>query len=282
MPYACRLASMAWRHSKALVSRALWDRVQAVMDGRKASAQRMGKREFAFAGLVKRGHCGCAMVGEMKKRKYVYYHCTGWKGKCPEPYVREEAIADEFARQLEKLRFGDSVREWIKKALKESHGDQTKEHTRAIARFQAEHARLQSRIDAAYVDSLDGHINKATFKDLANSWRKEQTRMLDEIALHQAADQCYLDVGVRLIDIASNVHQLFKQKDPVEKRRLLNFVISNSIWKEGTLTAQWRQPFDLIAETTALAAAETARGDENSAHCKVWLPGLDSNQRQFD
>jgi hypothetical protein len=28
------------------------------------------------------------------------------------------------------------------------------------------------------------------FKDLANSWRKEQTRILDEIALHQVADQC--------------------------------------------------------------------------------------------
>ena len=40
------------------------------------------------------------------------------------------------------------------------------EHTQSIARFQAEHARLQSRIDSAYVDSLDGHTNKAMFKDL--------------------------------------------------------------------------------------------------------------------
>jgi site-specific DNA recombinase len=32
-----------------------------------------------------------ALVGEKKKGKYVYYRCTGNKGKCPEPYAREEA-----------------------------------------------------------------------------------------------------------------------------------------------------------------------------------------------
>jgi hypothetical protein len=40
------------------------------------------------------------------------------------------------------------------------------------------------------VDILDGHINKAMFRDPANSWRKAQTRILDEIALHPVADQC--------------------------------------------------------------------------------------------
>ena len=30
------------------------------------------------------------MVGEIKKNRYVYYHCTGYKQKCPERYTREE------------------------------------------------------------------------------------------------------------------------------------------------------------------------------------------------
>ena len=32
------------------------------------------------------------MVGEIKKGRYVYYHCTGYKGNCHEPYVREEVL----------------------------------------------------------------------------------------------------------------------------------------------------------------------------------------------
>ncbi|MGC9950217.1 MAG: hypothetical protein ABSF64_27955, partial [Bryobacteraceae bacterium] len=27
------------------------------------------------------GHCGCSLVGEIKKKRYVYYHCTGYRGK---------------------------------------------------------------------------------------------------------------------------------------------------------------------------------------------------------
>jgi predicted metal-binding protein len=46
------------------------------------------------------GHCGGAMVGEIKKRRYIYYHCTGFKGKCPGPYTREEVLADREKRPI--------------------------------------------------------------------------------------------------------------------------------------------------------------------------------------
>jgi site-specific DNA recombinase len=68
-----------------LVTRELWQRVQGVLDARNASKLRRGKRDFAFSGLINCGHCGCALVGELKKGRYVYYHCTGYKGKCDEP-----------------------------------------------------------------------------------------------------------------------------------------------------------------------------------------------------
>ncbi len=258
-----------------LVARALWDRVQGVLDGRNASKVRGSKRDFAFTGIVKCGHCFCAMVGEMKKRRYVYYHCTGYKGKCPEPYVREEALAEQFSATLRQLEFGDTVLQWLKKALSESHSDQTKEHKATVGRLQSEYDRLQSRIHAVYADKLDGVVDKATYERLSGQWRKDQTRLLDDIALHQGADQSYLDEGARLLDLASNAGRLFSRQEPADKRRLLNFVLSNSTWRDGKLTPAWRQPFDLLAETAALAAMETARRGEESARCKVWLPGQD-------
>src|SRR5262249_17756198 len=84
------------RH-QPFISRELWERVQGVLDGRNTQKLRRGPRDFVFSGLITCGHCGCAMVGEIKKRRYVYYHCTGYKGKCDEPYVREEVIAERFS-----------------------------------------------------------------------------------------------------------------------------------------------------------------------------------------
>ena len=52
--------------------------------------------------LMSRLGCGCAMVGEIKKGRYVYYHCTGYKQKCGEPYVREEVLKAKFSHLLGK------------------------------------------------------------------------------------------------------------------------------------------------------------------------------------
>jgi len=74
-----------------LISTALFERVQEILEGRYSTKEKVTKHEYTFSGLVHCGHCGCALVGEKKKGKYIYYHCTGNKGKCPEPYTRRSA-----------------------------------------------------------------------------------------------------------------------------------------------------------------------------------------------
>ena len=54
----------------------LWERVQDVLDGRFAKKHRRMTYDFAFSGLIACGRCGCSIAGEIKKQRYVYYHCT--------------------------------------------------------------------------------------------------------------------------------------------------------------------------------------------------------------
>jgi site-specific DNA recombinase len=157
-----------------IVSRDLWEQVQDVLDGRHARKNRRSKHDFAFSGLITCGHCGCALVGEIKKQRYVYYHCTGFRGKCPEPYVREEVIERQFAAVLGKMNFDDEVLGWVREALVQSHADEKREHEAAIGRLQAEYNRLQARIDTMYVDKIDGRIDGAFFDRMAVQWRDEQ------------------------------------------------------------------------------------------------------------
>ena len=71
--------------------------MQGLLDARAENKTRKVKHDFAFTGLVRCGHCGCMMVGEIKKGLYVYYHCTGNRGKCPERFTRQEVLTREFA-----------------------------------------------------------------------------------------------------------------------------------------------------------------------------------------
>ncbi len=254
-----------------LVSKDVWERAQEVMDHRFEKRHRKVKHDFAFSGLVECGHCGCSLVGEIKKGRYIYYHCTGYKGKCAEPYTREEVLEEQFADLLKRLRFEPDVLEWVKEGLKQSHTDEKREHDEAIGRLQAEYTRLQNRIDAMYLDKLDGRIGATFFDHKAAEWRAEQDRIQRMIQQHQSANQSYLEEGIHLLDLANRAYDLFRKQPPSEKRRLLNFVLSNCTWKGGELSVEFRQPFDMLAFRTMTHQRKKTGRSASDGQNENWL-----------
>ncbi len=268
-----------------LVSVELWDRVQGVLDGRRASKHRRMTHDFAFSGMIACGRCGCSVVGEIKKQKYVYYHCTGYADKClgkpsscRRKYVREEVLEQQFTDLLSRLNFDDEVLEWARDALHASHADQRHEHEAAIKRLRAEYDRLQARIDGMYIDKLDGRIGADFFDRMAGQWRAEQSGCLRDIERHQEAEQSCMLEGALLLELARNARALFERQPAREKRRLLNFVLSNCSWDDGRVAATFRQPFDLLAEAASGARLAKAENVKDSAKNEIWLGDLDSNQ----
>ena len=260
-----------------IVSHELWEQVQLILSGRGTKKTRMVKESLAFSGLIACGHCGCALVGEIKKGRYVYYHCTGYKGKCPEPYTREEVLEKKFTELLKGITFSQEVLTWVTQALRESHGDERKCHEEASAKLQREHRHIQDRIDAMYMDKLDGRIDNNFFDRKAAEFRSEQCRVMRDIETHQNANQSYIEEGIRLLDLAQRAHVLFENQRPAEKRKLLDFVLSNCRWKGGQLEAEYRKPFDMLA---VVVAAQNTAGEgiaQEVAQNENWLPGMDSN-----
>lgn len=156
-------------------------------------------------------------------------------------------------------------------ALHASHADGRREHEEAIARLQAEHARLGERISAMYVDKLDGKISGAFFEEMSGQWREEQRRLQRDIERHEEAEQSYMEEGLRILELARNARGLFERQPAREKRRLPNFVLSNCSWEDGEVVATFRQPFDLLAETTDVAASAATEDLAKSAKNEIWL-----------
>jgi hypothetical protein len=90
--------------------------------------------------------------------------------------------------------------------------------------------------------TTDGYLHKAVRQpDLGNILRGSLT----EIDGFGAADG--MEADIRLLERTRNMHWLFEKQQAAEKRRLLNFVVSNSVWKGGEIVPVWRHPFDMIA-----------------------------------
>jgi len=99
-----------------------------------------------------------------------------------------------------------------------------------------------------YIDKLDSRIDTDSFDRKAAEWRGEQKKCFEMIREHQNANQDYFDEGIRLLELAQKARELFLEQSSAEKRRLSGFVLSSCTWKDGRLTASYRQPFDLIAK----------------------------------
>ena len=272
-----------------IVSIELWERVQNVMNGRLAKKQRRMTHDFAFSGLITCNTCGCAVVGEIQKERYIYYHCTGYADKCKgnpatcrRKYVREEVLETQFTELLGQLRFDNEVLEWVRDALHSSHAEQRHEHDEAIKRHQAEYKRLDDRIRVMYVDKLDGVVEVAFYEKMSKQWREDQSRCQLEIDRLQTANQSYMDEGIQILELASNAQTLFKSQEPRQKRRLLNFLLSNCSWDDGKVVATFRQPFDLLVETTVFVATKKLTTSAISVKTDIWLPDLDLNQGPAD
>jgi transposase len=124
----------------------------------------------------------------------------------------------------------------------------------------------QSCLDKLYDDRLDGFIEPDFFERKAREWRQTQRRLADQIAEYQDAAHDHLQDGIRLLELSKKAYFLFKQQSPSEKRKLLNFVCSNSTWKDQTLTATFRQPFDVLAITNTSWQKEKAAGEQRTEH----------------
>jgi site-specific DNA recombinase len=164
-----------------LVTRECWQRVQELLDARAENKTRRVKRDFAYTGLVQCGHCGCMLVGELKKGKYVYYHCTGNRGKCTERYTRQEVLTREFANILQELVIPHPILEWLGGAVLESDRTEQAAREQTVKRLQTQHDQIERRIEKMYMEKLDGRINQEFFDRNSANWRQAQAGMLRKI-----------------------------------------------------------------------------------------------------
>jgi len=57
-----------------------------------------------------------------------------------------------------------------------------------------------------------------------------------------------------------------------EKRRILDFLFSNCLWKNGNLIPNYRKPFDILALTNAGYQKRKATSRVKSGLSEIWLP----------
>jgi hypothetical protein len=183
---------------------------------------------MAFRGMLTCAHDDCAVTAELKKNKYVYYRCTGYRGKCALPRFREEQISERLGQVLQDIALPEEVVQGIAATLHQAYAQMRNQTAQERARLERELAALHSRMDAAYEDKLNGQISAEFWQRKQADWQAEELRINSLIAgLEESrGSERVLDVQ-RTLELAQKAYFLYVTKNPAEQAELLKKVLLN-------------------------------------------------------
>ena len=126
----------------------------------KTSTCRDNKLNFLFTGLIKCAVCGCSLVGEIKKKKYIYYHCTGRRGgDCKKrTYLKEKHAEEIFLNVLKRLQLTDEGMEIVQEQVREQVKRQTEINADRIQEVQKRINLINARLNKMFDMFLDGEL----------------------------------------------------------------------------------------------------------------------------
>ena len=202
------------------VNRQTFEEVQSILAGH--NRPKYSKRDIAFRGLMTCAYDDCMVTGEVQKAKYVYYRCTGHRGKCDLPRFREEDLANRLGEPLKGLQVPPEIVSQIVTKLREDQrqavGKVSAERTRLEARLTG----IRNRMDAAYTDKLDAKISEEFWERKMSDWQMEEQQVKMAIQGLSNADTGDRAANAqRIFELANKAYSLYVSENPVEKAILL-------------------------------------------------------------
>jgi site-specific DNA recombinase len=248
------------------ISSDLFDQTQAAM--RRHNKPKYRTLDIAFRGLLRCAYDNCTVTAELKKGKYVYYRCTGYRGKCALPRFREEEISDKLADIMKNIHIPDTVLAQLKHEIeheaKRIENDSMAKRRALDARLVA----LRSRMDRAYRDKLDGRIPEDFWERQMFTWHEEERHIKAGIEHLERPSASRVFTISRILELANKAYFLYVTQKPSEQAKLMRMVLLNCSIDEVSVYPTYRKPFEMIFER-AKSEEWSGRADLN---CRPLAP----------
>lgn len=137
-------------------------------------------------------------------------------------------------------------------------------HNEMVMNLTNQLARMQARLDKMYDDRLEDIISAETFQEKNAQYRIEKEEILSKIKAYHNADNNYVDFGITILELKNMAPLLYSKQSPHEKAKFLKILLSNSKYRDGALTPEWRKPFDILA-----CVNERSRGDKGETDAET-------------
>ena len=218
--------------------------MQVVLRGH--NKPKYGKQEIAFRGLLRCAHDNCTITGERKKGKYVYYRCTGYRGKCATPRFTESEIAAKLSVVLKDIHIPDVILAQLQESLSRDHDQLIDNASAQRNSLEQRLVAIQRRMDQAYQDKLDGTIPQEFWERKMLEWTEDEKQIQAAITRLEAPSSSRILDAKRILELANKAYSLYLTQNRTQQATLLRMVLLNCSIDAASVCPTYRKPFDLI------------------------------------
>ena len=203
--------------------------------------------------MIHCAHCGCLLVGEIKKKKYIYYHCTGNKGgDCKKKYLKEEIINASIDEILKNIQVTDEEIKEIIATIKEINHFKDDISNLSIDDITKQIKVLKNRLSRAYDDYTDGKITDEFYKEKSLKWQGEIRELeITLTAINKTDEQFYIDC-TNILELAKNAHKYYNAGTIEQKQKILKLLCSNFLWDGENLHIYLNSAFECMLKNANL------------------------------
>ena len=193
-----------------------------------------------------------------------YYRCSKKRGKCPEPYIREELLASQIQAAINRVALPDKTFQKLMAAL----AQETETSTQPVAILKAKTAEtiadIQNKLDRLLDAQLDGLVEKSEYLAKKETLLNQKVELAEKLTHFEQRASGWVESCRAFFIQAHSAERIATGGDLESQKKFLFSLGSNFHISAKWLRFDYEKPWDILAR---------ARKNAN------WRRGGDSNPR---
>ena len=256
---------------KPMISKKLFDKIQIALVQNGKPRKKRGAKNFQYLGFATCGICGYAITAErhIKKSglKFVYYRCTH-KSKtiaCTENrFLREEVLTEQVKNLCQKVSLPDEWREKFLVKLENESMESRHTSDLFVQNLRDNISAIKEKLERLTDAYLGEALELAEYQERKNILMAEKKTIEEKLSDFERKGNHWLELMRNWIIEANQAVNLYKQENPSRMRDFLVSIGSNRRISAGILLAEFKTPWNFLAETNAEGRSPEATSLTNS------------------
>ena len=228
-----------------IITKELFDKVQKVFNLR-SKPRKNGPHYHVFRGFIRCGKCGGMITSEIQKQKYIYYRCTKKKGKCDEPFLREEVLVEQINEAIKKVSIENDLKNFLLKMIDEESTNSTTSFS--ISFLNNRIGEIDKKLNILLDAYLNQVISEEEYKKKESSLLNEKLEIKEKLTYLESRGKVWLELARNFVISCGQASYIATKGSLEEKREFFKKIGSNFRLSGAKLLFSYNLPYSFLVK----------------------------------